>query len=582
MNKKQWPIVALLAAVLLAGCLKAGWTASGRAPAAREFCLGGGAIPHPSGNGEGGEWIGAYVWFGGIKWRVLEKSPELYLLADCIPQAYRNQWADMPYWDDAEGELRTKDWRHSAVRAYLNTQLLATAFTGEEREAINYTDRSSRWYNNPEDKLFLPGPGDIINEELGFGREADEARRYDSAWWLRDQGGLRAAAASGQILDQPVPGGGKALRPACCLNKEMVVYTRDAAFLPEDAAGAQLMDFKDRKSASGEWVLALSCAGQHVTVDSVRLEEGRCVIGYRDAAVGRDNYISAVITDQNGEDVFYYGKIARTDRDSCGQAEITIPRGYQNHYRVMIFSEQKAEARETVRASRPVAVLNGRTPAELPVVSRGALPGDAQIEPLNTKISRAYDPYLLWTGDDYRAADQEEKFRAGTAILLYQELLTERADRLSGSAVHEGVAYALEHPDDITELAEALFGLADIMETNVQESMEQNYELSGARKALHDSCGEIDLPGYAEYLDYTGEMYEGADEGTKGGILTAAVAYMLKYRLNQEVDEEVLEIIRADILSGGEELEPVIDAYETFFALRPALTIREMMNYAVE
>ena len=60
------------------------------------------------------------------------------------------------------------------------------------------------------------------------------------------------------------------------------------------------------------------------------------------------------------------------------------------------------------------------------------------------------------------------------------------------------------------------------------------------------------------------------------------MAYMLKYRLNQEVDEEVLEIIRADILSGGEELEPVIDAYETFFALRPALTIREMMNYAVE
>lgn len=33
---------------------------------------------------------------------------------------------------------------------------------------------------------------------------------------------------------------------------------------------------------------------------------------------------------------------------------------------------------------------------------------------------------------------------------------------------------------------------------------------------------------------------------------------------------------------GGEDLESVVAAYESFFALSPALTIREMMNYVVD
>lgn len=581
MNKKQWPIVALLAAALLIGCLRANWPFLGGAPAARELCLGDAAIPYHPENGKDGEWRGAYIWFGGIKWRVLEKSPDLYLLADSIPEAYRDRWTDMPYWEERGEADQPRDWRHSPVRTYLNTEFYAAAFTGEERGAMKYTDRSAGLYYNPEDKLFLPELGDVTNEDFGFGREADGTRRYDSGWWLRDRGGLKAVSMDGKILDQPRPDVGKAVRPACCLDDQMVVYSRDAAFLPGAAPSAQLMDFKGRGSASGEWVLALSSADQHVTVDSVRLEGDCCVVDYSDAAVGQDNYLAAVITDQNRANVFYYGRIARTDRESSGEARIALPGGYKNYHHLMVFSERGAGERETVCASKPVIVLNGKKPAAVPAVSAGALPADPEIQPLNMKISRRYDRYLSWTGDDYRAADEEEKFQAGTAILLYQELLSEGKDRLIGSAVHEGELYAKEHPEDIAELARALFGLADLMEMDMKESMDRNYQLAAA-SAVPEPGTEIDLPGYTQYLDYTGEMYAAADDRTKGEIMTAAVAYTLKYRLGQDVDGEALAIIRQGVLTGDEDLESVIAAYESFFALHPKLMIREMMNYVVD
>ena len=246
---------------------------------------------------KGKDWNGDYLWYGGIKWRVLSKS-DVLLLADHIPEAYREEWSKISYMkEDPEEDDPNVHWENSAVREYLNTDFYTSAFMPQERDAILYEYRYGAW-GMPEDKIFLLLWKDVVSGKYGFSEE-DLQRSYDEDWWLSQLGGDVYVADNGEIIklkDKSEVYEEKAVRPALYLDKESLVFTRDVSLNLNRAPSPVLTDTRSEGDTSGEWVPVLSSASQHVTVSDIRLEGDVCTMAYSNASQGSGQYLSAVIS----------------------------------------------------------------------------------------------------------------------------------------------------------------------------------------------------------------------------------------------------------------------------------------------
>lgn len=529
---------------------------------------------------KGEDWNGDYLWYGGIKWRVLDKS-DVLLLADHIPEAYYEEWSKMSYIrEDPEEEYPVADWDGSVVREYLNTDFYASAFAPEERDAILYKYQDIGW-KIPEDKIFLFAWDDVISERYGFSGE-DKQRSYEEDWWLCQRDGSVYVADSGgivELLDVREAFEKKAVRPAFYLDEESVVFARDASFDLNRPPSSVLMDTRLEGKNSGEWIPVLSSAAQHVTVCDIRLEGGVCTMTYCDASWGKGRYLSAVITDRDG-DIRYYGRLAEMDSGPDGSASAELPDQYKISWSLSVFSENPGEGTMTSYASDPVAVLEGKEPVEGRLSSVGRCDPDHEPEPLDMIIDRYYDRYLNWHAEDYEEADEEERHEAGTAALLYAGLCSENSqliqeDGYTEGEIRDGAQYADEHPEDVQIMTEMFFEQARQDDMTMKELMDRNYGL----EHLDAYEGDIDLWEYTEYMDYTGAMFQAAGRDEQENVLIAAFLYLRKYRLGEEITAEYAADLAEQIHhSEAMEEDMELSMMQEFIEMNPDRTVREMMN----
>ena len=130
-----------------------------------------------------------------IRWRVLSKSNNTYfLMCDSIIEnsgydmSYDRYYNDFyktdknGYWlfeEDGETKIQLNNYKHSAVRSFLNNEFYNNAFSEEQKSKIQLTevDNSASTTVNPDgqyvcentyDYIFLPSYVDMINPEYGF------------------------------------------------------------------------------------------------------------------------------------------------------------------------------------------------------------------------------------------------------------------------------------------------------------------------------------------------------------------------------------------------------------------------------
>ena len=117
---------------------------------------------------DNGYFVNMVYWFKyePVLWRVLSNAGgELYLLAEKLLMPY-------PY----NLTYNSVTWETCSLRAWLNDNFYTNAFTLSERlkiKASSLVNEDNPWNgieggNNTQDKLFVPGYGDVTNSDYGF------------------------------------------------------------------------------------------------------------------------------------------------------------------------------------------------------------------------------------------------------------------------------------------------------------------------------------------------------------------------------------------------------------------------------
>ena len=360
-----------------------------------------------------------------VKWRVLaNEGGQLFLLSDQNLEVFQYHT-----------ERENVTWETSTIRSWLNgydaysgDNLLAAAFSSSEQAAIAQTlvvnDDNTGYYddsdyvtdggNNTTDRLFLLSLDEAFSRpyfpkgsdsryaantlyvadggRLGtYMNSEEDYGTYLDNWWLRSPGSdnMRAAfieedggdVASGEWVDDK----SSAVRPAFNLKLSSVLFTSAAA--GGKSAGANGLVAVADYSGS-DWKLTLLDSSRTFAVSNAMLGGNTVTFSYSGAQTGVNEYLSAVIMDQNGT-IAYYGRILRPTSAS-GTASLTLPSGVtlSDTTKLYVFNEQCNGDKLTDYASELIAL----SPAsmQLPSITTTTLPGG--------KAGDAYSQTLAATG----------------------------------------------------------------------------------------------------------------------------------------------------------------------------------------
>ena len=363
-----------------------------------------------------------------VKWRVLSNAGgQLFLLSDQNLDAlqYHTEQEDVT-------------WETSTIRSWLNgydasantggsngidytgDNFLNTAFSAKEQTAIAETnvvndDNDETGADIPidagddtTDRIFLLSLTETYNKKYfpnycfstntayvadggKFGYSMYGVGESDS-WWLRSPGSYRWYAAfiewedGSSVSDgNPVNNESTAVRPAFNLNLSSVLFTSAAA--GGKSAGANGLAAVADYSGS-DWKLTLLDSSRTFAVSNAMLGGNTVTFSYSGAQTGVNEYLSAVIMDQNGT-IAYYGRILQPGSAS-GTASLTLPSGVtlSDTTKLYVFNEQYNGDKLTDYASKLIAL----SPAsmQLPSITTTTLPGG--------KAGDAYSQTLAATG----------------------------------------------------------------------------------------------------------------------------------------------------------------------------------------
>ena len=312
-----------------------------------------------------------------IKWRVLENADgQLFLLSDQNLDVfqYHTDWEEIT-------------WERSTMRSWLNgygasennggdsgtdytsDNFISTAFSEKEQKAIAETtvvnddnpNHNTDGGNNTTDKIFLLSIAEASNSSY-FANDAsristntayvvDDGKiggdMYSAGkgdwWWLRSPG-ISAYYAAGVAGNGDVDNAGfhgddedRAVRPAFHLDLNSVLFTSAAA---GGKAGNGLNAVADY--GGNEWKLTLldDSRSFSVTETTVSGDRGTTVtLHYSGATTGINEYISVLLTDEQGN-ALYYGRVAEPN-SAEGEVSLTIPDALAvGTYTLNVFSEQ--------------------------------------------------------------------------------------------------------------------------------------------------------------------------------------------------------------------------------------------------
>ena len=242
---------------------------------------------------------------------------------------------------------------HAYDEAWLNgadeTGYLGTYFSAVEQAAVlNYSGLTA--------KLAFPSQAEV--QDSGTWGFADVTSRTAAGggWWLRDSidtATHMGVAADGTIITAGYADSGEhGVRPALRLNLADVLLTVPAATKTASAApGPDALTALAAEAANTIWKLTLldSADAFRLTQDgaSLTVNTGSALsFTYSGFAPGDNRYISAILADNTGKDI-YYGQLAKP-ADGSGSVSCSVPMGLSNGtYILKIFAETIDAAKAT-------------------------------------------------------------------------------------------------------------------------------------------------------------------------------------------------------------------------------------------
>lgn len=145
------------------------------------------------------------------------------------------------------------------------------------------------------------------------------------------------------------------IRPALSLDLSSVLFASDAS--SSGKSSSTVGNLVSCLATSGTIKFTMKDTSQTVTVTDVTSDStnGKIHFNYSGATVGTNQYVSCVLTDANGN-VVYYGKLADCSSSASGSASISLSSVTTGTYTLKIFAEQANGDKYTDFCSEPVTM----------------------------------------------------------------------------------------------------------------------------------------------------------------------------------------------------------------------------------
>ena len=324
-----------------------------------------------------------YIYMGSynsspVKWRVLDDQTNfdsngdgtnetgLFLLSEDLLES--GDRGDV-YFDGTSPYSNA--WQGSDAQAWCNTfessnldslELAAILATTKSDDAFTSSTHNVSFAASTNilnsDQVFFLSAEEAVNSEYGFTDDAARIANYGnsaSTWWLRSPYADFTSSTGlvdgyGRVYDGGV-GLGWAARPAFNLNLNSVLFTSAAVGGKPDGGLTTISEY-----SGNEWKLTLKDSSRsNFAVTSAAVTaytNGSTVeISYTGAKTGANEYISALLVDDNGNPT-YYGRSNAPLTETDGTAQLSVPAGFaEGNYMLKVFNEQYNDNYKTDYAS---------------------------------------------------------------------------------------------------------------------------------------------------------------------------------------------------------------------------------------
>ena len=293
-----------------------------------------------------------------IKWRVLDDQTNtgesgLFLLSDALLGTGR--YGDV-YFDNSGNTSNA--WQSSTAKTWCNN-FYGSSFSNGEQGAVLATTKSDEALSTGGisfassenilngDKVFFLSAEEAENSAYGFTDDNARIANYGNSagvWWLRSPYAIFTTYAGVVFGDGPVyayvVSGVWAARPAFNLNLNSVLFASAAVGGKPDGGLTPISEY-----TGNEWKLTLKDSSRsNFAVTSAAVTaytNGSTVeISYTGAKTGANEYISALLVDDNGNPT-YYGRSNAPLTETDGTAQLSVPAGFaEGNYTLKVFNEQ--------------------------------------------------------------------------------------------------------------------------------------------------------------------------------------------------------------------------------------------------
>ena len=293
-----------------------------------------------------------------IKWRVLDDQTNtgesgLFLLSDALLGTGR--YGDV-YFDNSGNTSNA--WQSSTAKTWCNN-FYGSSFSNGEQGAVLATTKSDEALSTGGisfaasenilngDKVFFLSAEEAENSAYGFTDDNARIANYGNSagvWWLRSPYAIFTTYAGVVFGDGPVyayvVSGVWAARPAFNLNLNAVLFTSAAVGGKPNGGLTTISEY-----SGNEWKLTLKDSSRsNFAVTSAAVTaytNGSTVeISYTGAKTGANEYISALLVDDNGNPT-YYGRSNAPLTETDGTAQLSVPAGFaEGNYTLKVFNEQ--------------------------------------------------------------------------------------------------------------------------------------------------------------------------------------------------------------------------------------------------
>lgn len=303
----------------------------------------------------------SYIYFGvnskdnnkPIKWRVLDANKAndgstagMFLLSEYLFR--KRSFGSNNTWQNSSVQQWCKDFASNQPNFSLaeKSAMLGVAKTDSGGNYFNISWGESSL--TADDKMFFLSVRELADYVGNYYQAPGLVATFEGGssddWWLRSPGVGNTTSAGlvtiiGSVNIYSIKSS-LAARPAFNLNSNNVLFTSTAVNGKYDnAIDSSFTPVGTTNSA--DWKLTLKDSSRYfnasVSTKKIRANES-LTIDYSGAKIGDNEYVSAMIVDEN-DDVLYYGRIAHNSES--GIATITIPSEMATgNYKLKVFSEQ--------------------------------------------------------------------------------------------------------------------------------------------------------------------------------------------------------------------------------------------------